>query len=198
MSRGRAGAPPRPAVRVRPARPRDVPVLMSLIRALAEYERLAHAVVARPSDLRAALFGSPPAAEAVLAELDDEAVGFALFFHSFSTFVGKRGLYLEDLFVRPEFRGRGVGTALLRHLAAVAVARGCGRFEWAVLDWNEPALAFYRRLGAEPLGDWTVHRLTGAPLVKLARRGRRSRRAQAGSARRSPSRGARDPFRVPN
>jgi GNAT superfamily N-acetyltransferase len=146
----------------------DLPVLLSLIRALAEYERLADEVVATEAGLRASLFGEAPGAEALLAFAGGEPVGFAVFFHNFSTFVGRRGLYLEDLFVRPEHRGRGYGRRLLAHLARLAVERGCGRFEWAVLDWNEPAIGFYRKLGARPLADWTVFRLEGERLARLA------------------------------
>lgn len=150
------------------ARPEDLPLVLGFIRELAEYERLAHEVVATPEVLAAALFGPDPAAEVLLARLGGEAVGFALFFHNFSTFLGRPGLYLEDLYVRPDRRGRGIGRALLARLAATAVARGCGRLEWAVLDWNEPAIAFYRGLGALPQDDWTVFRLSGAPLRTLA------------------------------
>ena len=153
---------------IRPAIEADVPLVLELIRALAEYERLAHAVVATEDVLRASLFGPQPGAEVLIAEMEGEPAGFALFFHNFSTFLGRRGLYLEDLFVRPDYRGQGVGRALLARLAAIAVARGCGRFEWAVLDWNEPAIGFYRALGAVPLSDWIVHRVTGEALTRLA------------------------------
>ena len=153
---------------LRPATVADVALVLAFIRDLAEYERLAHEVVATEPLLRETLFGERPGAEVVIAELDGEPVGFALFFHNFSTFLGRPGLYLEDLFVRPAARGHGVGRALLARLAAIAVARGCGRFEWAVLDWNEPAIGFYRRLGAVPLDDWTVQRVTGEALHRLA------------------------------
>jgi GNAT superfamily N-acetyltransferase len=162
---------------------------MELIRALAEYERLSHEVVASAPDLAAALFGRRRVAEAALAEIDGEAVGFALFFHTYSTFVGKPGLYLEDLFVKPGHRRRGVGRALLRHLAALAVARGCGRFEWTALDWNKPALAFYQSLGAIPLAEWIIFRMSGEPLARLgARTGLTGRRwPTSRQRRRAPS-----------
>jgi len=157
-------------VRIEPATERDVPELLRLIKALAEYERLGDHVVATEDQLRESLFGHAPSAEAVLAVADGAAVGFALWFHSFSTFLGKRGLYLEDLFVLPDWRGRGVGRALLQHLAQIAVARGCGRMEWSVLNWNEPAIRFYRSLGARPMDEWTVYRLTGKTLREVASR----------------------------
>ena len=154
---------------IRAATPTDVPELLGLIRELAAYERLAEQVVASEGQLAAALFGPRPAAEALLAELDGAPVGFALYFQNFSTFLGRPGLYLEDLFVRPAARRRGVGRALFVELARLAQARGCGRFEWTVLDWNEPAIAFYRGLGAQPLSDWTVFRLSGEALARAAR-----------------------------
>jgi GNAT superfamily N-acetyltransferase len=153
---------------VRPATPADVPTIARLIRALAAYERLAHEVVLDEDRLREHLFGPRPYAEALLAEEAGAVVGFALFFHNYSTFLGRPGLYLEDLFVEPAHRGRGHGKALLAALARLAVERGCGRLEWAVLDWNEPAIAFYRALGAEPMDEWTVYRLTGDALRRLA------------------------------
>ena len=153
---------------IRPATVADVALVLTFIRDLAEYERLAHEVVATEPLLRETLFGERPGAEVVIAELDGEPVGFALFFHNFSTFLGRPGLYLEDLFVRPAARGHGVGRALLARLAALAVERGCGRFEWSVLDWNEPAIGFYRKLGAVPLDDWTVQRVAGEALHRLA------------------------------
>ncbi|WP_425501243.1 N-acetyltransferase family protein [Pseudoxanthomonas suwonensis] len=156
------------AISLRPATPADIPLVLSLIRDLAEYERLSHEVVATVADLEAALFGPRPAAEVVIAECDGQAAGFALFFVSFSTFLGKPGLYLEDLYVRPDFRGRGIGRRLMTHLAALAVERGYGRFEWSVLDWNAPAIAFYRSLGARPMGEWTVQRVDGQALQALA------------------------------
>lgn len=155
-------------VHIAPATAADVPLVLGLIRDLAEYERMADQVQASEADIESALFGERPCAEAVLARAGDEAVGFALFFHSFSTFVGRRGLYLEDLYVRPAFRGRGIGRRLLAHLAALAVERGCGRFEWSVLDWNAPAIEAYRRAGAVPMDEWTVYRLTGDALRALA------------------------------
>jgi GNAT superfamily N-acetyltransferase len=156
---------------IRPARPGDVADILRLIRALAEYEKLAHEVVATEAALRDSLFGPQPAAEVLLAEADGRVVGLALFFQNYSTFLARPGLYLEDLFVEPEFRGRGLGKALLTALAKLAVKRGCGRFEWAVLDWNTPAIEFYRSLGAQPMSDWTVFRVTGEALRKLGREG---------------------------
>jgi GNAT superfamily N-acetyltransferase len=156
-----------PAVRIEPATEHDVPVLLRLIRELAAYERLDDTVQASEASLHAALFGPEPSSEAVLALAGDEPVGFALWFHSFSTFLARRGLYVEDLFVVPAWRGRGVGRRLLAHLARIAVARNCGRMEWSVLDWNEPAIRFYRSLGAEPMDEWTVYRLTGDALARL-------------------------------
>jgi GNAT superfamily N-acetyltransferase len=150
------------------ARERDVPLILAFIRELAEYERLPHEVVATAEGLREALFGAPQAAEVLIGRFRGEPVGFALFFHNFSTFVGRRGLYLEDLYVRPSERGQGFGRALLAHVARLARERGCGRMEWAVLDWNDPAIAFYRRVGAVPMGDWTVFRLAGDALEALA------------------------------
>lgn len=134
------------------------------------YEKLEHAVVATQEVLRRTLFGERRYAEALIARLDGEPVGFALYFHNFSTFVGKPGLYLEDLFVEPAHRGKGIGKALLQHLAAIAVERDCGRVEWAVLDWNAPSIAFYRSLGAVPMDQWTVFRLEGAALRAVAER----------------------------
>jgi GNAT superfamily N-acetyltransferase len=153
---------------IRPATADDVPLILSLIRELAGYEKLAHEVTARDADLHESLFGARPGAEVVIAERDGDVAGYALFFHNYSTFLGKRGLYLEDLFVRPAFRGRGIGKQLLSRLAKIAVDRGCARFEWAVLDWNESAIGFYRGLGAVPMHDWTVMRLTGEALERLA------------------------------
>ncbi len=155
-------------LRIESATAADVPVILRFIRELAQYERLEHQVVADETLLREQLFGDRPGAEVLIARQESEPVGFALFFHNFSTFVGRRGLYLEDLYVRPEHRGRGVGGALLRRLAQLAVERGCGRFEWAVLDWNAPAIGFYRSSGARPLDDWTVYRLEGEALRRLA------------------------------
>lgn len=156
------------AVTIRSATVEDAPLVLRFIRELAEYERLAHECVATEADVRATLFGPQPQAEVLIAEADGEPAGWALFFHNYSTFLARRGLYLEDLFVRPEMRGRGVGRALLARLAAIARERGCGRFEWSVLDWNESAIGFYRSLGAEPMSEWTVYRVTGAALERLA------------------------------
>ena len=153
---------------IRSATERDVALILELIRGLAEYERLAQEVTATEDTLRRSLFGPSPGAEVVIAEAGGEPAGFALFFHNFSTFVGKRGIYLEDLFVKPAWRGKGVGRKLLVHLAQLAVQRDCGRVEWAVLDWNEPAIRFYRGLGAQPMQDWTVFRLAGDTLHQLA------------------------------
>jgi GNAT superfamily N-acetyltransferase len=150
------------------AGPRDVPLILSLITELADYEKLRHEAVATEASLQESLFGSKACAEAVIARVEGEGAGFALFFHNFSTFLGRRGLYLEDLYVRPEFRGRAVGKALLIHLAALAVARGCGRFEWQVLDWNTPAREFYERLGAKANPAWVNYRMTGEALRLLA------------------------------
>jgi GNAT superfamily N-acetyltransferase len=158
------------SLRLRDATADDVPTILEMITDLAEYERLAEEMVATADDLRSTLFGARPCAEVVIATWQGEAAGFALFFHNYSTFLARPGLYLEDLFVRPEMRGRGIGEALLRHLAAIAVERGCGRFEWSVLDWNEPAIRFYERLGARAMDGWTVHRVTGDELERLARR----------------------------
>lgn len=155
---------------IRPATPDDLPLLCELIRDLAVYEKLDQDCHASVEGLGRALFGGPgagPVAEAVIGEVDGVAEGFALFFTNFSTFLCKPGIYLEDLFVRPRARGAGLGKAMLGHLAQLAVARGCGRLEWSVLDWNEPAIGFYKKLGAVPMDEWTVFRLTGEPLAKL-------------------------------
>jgi GNAT superfamily N-acetyltransferase len=154
-------------VEIVPATRDDVPAILGLIRSLATYERLEAEVVATEGDLREALFGPQPAAEVLLARAGGTIVGFALFFHNYSTFLGRRGIYLEDLFVEPAYRGQGIGKRLLAAVAKVAVARRCGRFEWAVLDWNEPAIGFYRSLGARPMQEWTVFRLTGDELLRL-------------------------------
>ncbi len=153
---------------IRPATPDDTGLILTLIRELAEYEKLAHEVVATEEALRASLFSPRPHAEVRIAELSGEPVGFALFFHNYSTFLARPGLYLEDLYVRPEARGQGVGRALLGELAHIAVDRGCGRFEWWVLDWNESAIRFYESLGAEAMDEWTVFRVTGDALRSLA------------------------------
>ncbi len=157
-----------PNVELRPATRADIPQILSFVRELAEYEKLAHEAVADEATLATQLFGDRPAAEVVIADVDGQPAGFALFFHNFSTFLGKRGLYLEDLFVRPQYRGLGLGKRLMIHLAKLATERDCGRFEWSVLDWNEPAIRFYRSLGAVGLEEWTVQRLSGPALRALA------------------------------
>jgi GNAT superfamily N-acetyltransferase len=156
------------SLRLRPAIEDDVPLILSFIQELAEYERLRHEAVATEAQLHETLFGPRPYAEVVIAEWEGDPVGFALFFHNYSTFLGKPGLYLEDLYVRPEARGRGIGRHLLVHLALIASERGCGRMEWWVLDWNEPAIGFYRSLGARAMEEWTVYRVTGEALEELA------------------------------
>jgi GNAT superfamily N-acetyltransferase len=155
-------------VQIRPATREDVPLLLELIGALADYERLRDEVVLDAALLERHLFGERPAAEAAIAEVDGAAVGYALWFSTFSTFLGRPGIWLEDLFVLPERRRGGVGGALLEHVAQLAVARGCGRLEWSALDWNEPALAFYRGLGARVLPEWHLHRLDGRALAGFA------------------------------
>ena len=162
-----------PGVTLRFATAEDTPVILAMIRELADYERMSHEVFADVTRLRQSLFGERRVAEVLIAEKRREPVGFALFFHNFSTFVGRPGIYLEDLYVRPAARGSGIGKALLVRLARIAVERGCGRLEWAVLDWNEPAIGFYRRLGATAMDEWTVFRLTGAALEDLAKTGGR-------------------------
>jgi len=155
-------------IQIAPASESDLPLIFSFIKEFADYVHLSHQVAATEEILRETLFGSKRYAEVIIARLDNIPVGFAIFFHNFSTFLGKPGLYLEDLFVLPEFRSQGIGKALLIHLARLAVERGCGRFEWSVLDWNESAIEFYKRLGAVPLEDATVFRLVGESLKKLA------------------------------
>jgi GNAT superfamily N-acetyltransferase len=158
---------------IRPATPTDIPLILSLIRELADYEKAPQEAKATPDLMRRALFPQPPArphAECLIAELDGQAQAFALFFTNYSTWTGRPGLYLEDLFVRPAARNKGIGKALLQHLAALALERGCARFEWAVLDWNTPAIDFYKALGATPLDEWTVYRLAGPALTALAAR----------------------------
>jgi GNAT superfamily N-acetyltransferase len=154
---------------IRTATEADVKDIAHLIRALAEYEKLSHEVVFTEDTLRETLFGKARAAEVVIATDEGKVVGFALFFQNYSTFLAKPGLYLEDLFVLPEYRGRGFGKALFLHLAQIAVERGYGRFEWSVLDWNEPAIGFYKSMGAVAMSEWTVFRLTGAALQKAGR-----------------------------
>jgi GNAT superfamily N-acetyltransferase len=157
-----------PDISIRAVREDEADLVMQFIRELAEYERLAHEVSATPADIHAALFGPRPYVEAIIGSLEGVPCGFALYFHNFSTFLGKPGLYLEDLYVRPAARGRGLGGRMLAWLARLALERGCGRFEWAVLDWNEPALQVYRALGARAADDWTIQRVTGEALVQLA------------------------------
>jgi GNAT superfamily N-acetyltransferase len=153
---------------LRPAAPADCTAIVGLIRELAVFEKLEHLVVVTPESLRPQLFGPKPAAEAVVAEVSGEVVAFALFFTNFSTFLGQPGLYLEDLYVQPAHRGSGLGKALLQHLGALAVARGCGRFEWSVLDWNENAIRFYEKMGATVMPDWRICRVTGPALQACA------------------------------
>ena len=153
------------------AKPADCDVLFKLIKALAEYEKLSHAVTGDAVALKEHLFGSPRYVEAILAEYTGQAVGFALFFHNYSTFLTKPGIYLEDLFVLPEYRQQGIGRELITKIAQIAVERGCGRLEWSVLDWNEPAIAFYRRMGATILDDWRICRVTEEALIKLGSQG---------------------------
>jgi len=154
---------------IREATEADVPLILQFIRDLAIYEKLEHRVIATEASLRQTLFGNPRFAEVVFASVDGVEAGFALFFHNYSTFLGQPGIYLEDLFVKPEMRGRGIGKSLLAFLARLAKERGCGRVEWAVLDWNKPSIDFYRRLGAVALDDWLIYRLTGDALDQLAR-----------------------------
>src|SRR5437764_14336596 len=154
---------------IREATEADVPLILRFIRDLAVYEKLEHKVIATEASLRQTLFGNPRFAEVVFAVVEKEEAGFALFFHNYSTFLGQPGIYLEDLFVKPDMRGRGLGKALLAHLARLARERGCGRLEWAVLDWNTPSINFYKSLGAVPLSDWEILRLTGEALHRLAR-----------------------------
>ncbi|QXQ07279.1 GNAT family N-acetyltransferase [Sphingosinicellaceae bacterium] len=157
-----------PGFAIRPATPTDVGQILQFIRDLAEYEKSPNSVVATEASLHEALFGERPPVEAVIADDGGKPVGFALFFHNYSTWTGWRGIYLEDLYVAPKARGSGTGKALLSHVARLAVERGCARFEWAVLDWNTPAIGFYKKLGAKPMDEWTVMRLTGDALAKVA------------------------------
>jgi GNAT superfamily N-acetyltransferase len=156
------------SITIRPATAEDVSLVFKFIHELAEYERLSHAVVATEDDIRASLFGPRPYAECVIACISAQPVGFALFFHNYSTFLGRPGIYLEDLYVRPSARGKGVGRRLLVYLAQVAIERGCGRLDWQVLNWNEPAIRFYRSLDARPIDEWTTFRLSGEALERLA------------------------------
>ncbi len=155
-------------LRIEPATERDLPAIEHLVRQLAHYEKLEHAMVATQDDFRQALFGDARHAHALMAFADDAAVGFALYFYNFSTFVGKHGIYLEDIYVEPEYRGRGIGGALLKHLASIGKEQGCGRMEWSVLTWNQPSIDFYHRLGAVTLEGWRIFRLTGKALAQLA------------------------------
>ena len=157
-------------IRIVEAQEKDVPVILEMIRGLAEYEKLSHVCTATEEQLRATLFGARAGAEVVLAQQGGECVGFALFFPNYSTFLAKPGMYLEDLFVKPEARGGGVGLALLQRLASIARERGYGRVEWSVLDWNDPAIGFYKKLGAVPMDEWTMFRLTGDAIGALADR----------------------------
>ena len=161
----------KPALRIESATERDVPVILRMIKGLAEYERLGNHVIATEEKLRATLFGPRPAAEVLIGYDVSTPVGFALFFQNYSTFLAQPGIYLEDLFVVPEARGHGYGRQLLAHLARIAAERGCGRLEWSVLDWNQPAIGFYKKLGAVPMEDWTIFRLTGDALTRLAGEG---------------------------
>ena len=153
---------------IRPAREEDASVILFLIKELAEYERLSHEVVATENDLRNTLFGERPLAETLIGEYEGAPISFALFFHNYSTFIGKPGIYLEDLYVRPAYRGRGFGSKMLAYIAALAKERNCGRFEWSVLNWNTPAIRTYEKLGANPMKDWILYRLNGAALDRLA------------------------------
>ncbi len=153
---------------IKVANENDVPLILSLIKELAEYEKLTHEVVATEDMLRETLFGHKSNIEALVGYLHDKPVAFALYFHNFSTFLGRKGIYLEDLYVKPEARGKGVGQKILVHLARLAKERGCGRLEWSVLDWNTPAIEFYKKIGAKPMDEWTVYRLTGDALDELA------------------------------
>ena len=157
-----------PELRIAPASEADVPVILELIRGLAEYEKLSHKVTATEARLRETLFGAKPAAEVLLAYRDEECAGFAVFFTNYSTFLAQPGIFLEDLYVKPHLRGKGIGLALLKHLAGMAVKRGCGRMEWEVLDWNEPSIGFYKKLGAVAMDEWTKYRLTGEAIERLA------------------------------
>ena len=157
-----------PRITLRFATADDAGLILDFIRQLAEYENLTHEMVTDEDQLRQSLFGERRVAEVVIASFDGEPAGFALFFHNFSTFLGRPGIYLEDLFVIPALRGHGIGQVLLSHLAKIAVKRGCGRLEWAVLDWNTDAIRFYERLGAKPMDEWTMFRLTGDSLQELA------------------------------
>ncbi len=168
MAHGMMIATAQPGVALRFAQASDAPLVLAFIRELADYEQLPHEVLADADSLAESLFGETPAAEVVIAEVEGMPAGFALFFHNYSTFLGRRGLYLEDLFVRPAYRGKGLGRVLMSFLAKLSVERDCGRFEWSVLDWNTPAIDFYRSLGARGMDEWTSQRLTGPALHALA------------------------------
>ncbi|NEP78563.1 MAG: GNAT family N-acetyltransferase [Okeania sp. SIO3C4] len=155
-------------LKLRSATPADVPIIFELIKALAEYEKLSHAVTGSVASLKADLFGDRPYAEAIIAEFAGQPVGFSLFFHNYSTFLTQPGIYIEDLFVLPEYRGRGIGKQLVSYVAQLAVSRNCGRLEWSVLDWNKPAIGFYQRIGASILDEWRICRVTGNSLNSLA------------------------------
>jgi GNAT superfamily N-acetyltransferase len=159
---------PTPKFRVQAATEQDIPLILQMTRALAEFEKVPHQVTASEADIRESLFGANPKAEAVVGYASDEPAGMAVFFHTFSTFLGRSGLYLEDIFVDEKWRGRGLGRELMRYVAKIAVARGCARLEWSVLNWNARAIAFYRQLGATPMDEWTVYRLSGDELARLA------------------------------
>jgi GNAT superfamily N-acetyltransferase len=167
---GANAVPPPNPLRIRPATPADSGIILAFIRALADYEQLLHEVVATESLVANTLFGERPIAEVAIAEWQGSPAGFALFFHNYSTFLARPGIYLEDLFVHPEFRGHGIGKSLLCHLASLAVARNCGRLDWSVLDWNEPAMQFYRAIGARPMPEWIKFRLDGQALLDVATR----------------------------
>jgi GNAT superfamily N-acetyltransferase len=157
-----------PAIKIRPASAGDSQLILQFITDLAIYEKAEEAVIATDADIRDSLFGKDSTTNALICELDGQAVGFAVYFFNYSTWLGKRGLYLEDLYVSPESRGAGAGKALLKHLAQIAVSKNCGRFEWSVLDWNEPAIGFYKSIGAQPQDEWVAYRLSGKALVELA------------------------------
>jgi len=157
-----------PGLTIREAQQEDTPLILSFIKDLADYEKLLHEVVATPEGLMESLFGRRNVAEVIIGEVDGQPAGFALFFHNYSTFLGRQGIYIEDLFVKPHMRGLGIGKALFAHLARIAKERGCGRLDWWVLDWNEPAKKFYASLGSVPMSEWTVYRLTGTALDDLA------------------------------
>jgi len=157
-----------PTINIRPARAEDSALILRFITDLAIYEKAKEAVIATETDIRDSLFAEDSTTSALICELEDEAAGFAVYFFNYSTWLGKHGLYLEDLYVSPEFRGAGAGKALLKHLAQLAVSKNCGRFEWSVLDWNEPAIGFYKSIGAQPQDEWVGYRLSGKALTDLA------------------------------